>query len=144
MIPWVQLDTAEIPAGGQLRLMRRGAEYSIMSGSIELMNSRLSGSEKALASLTCARIAGRREPHVLIGGLGMGFTLRAALAALPARARPSPSPSWSPRSSPGQARPHGRTNTSAASTTRGWRSARATWPSRSAPRAEPMTRSCWT
>ncbi len=87
MIPWVQLDTAEIPGGGQLRLMQRGAEYSIMSGAIELMNSRLFGSEKALASLACARIGGRPNPHILIGGLGMGFTLRAALADLPAHAR---------------------------------------------------------
>jgi spermidine synthase len=45
MIPWEQLDTAQIPDGGELRLMRRGAELSIMSGSTELMNSRLSGSE---------------------------------------------------------------------------------------------------
>ena len=87
MIPWVQLDTAEIPAGGQLKLMRRGAEFSIMSGANELMNSRLSGSEKALASLTCERIAARPNPHILIGGLGMGFTLRAALADLSASAR---------------------------------------------------------
>ena len=87
MIPWVQLDTAEIPGGGQLKLMQRGAEYSIMSGAIELMNSRLSGSEKALASLACERIAARPAPHVLVGGLGMGFTLRAALADLPASAR---------------------------------------------------------
>ena len=83
MIPWVCLDTAPIPDGGDLRLMQRGQELSIMSGSTELMNSRLSGSEKALADLTCARLAGRAKPRVLIGGLGMGFTLRAALAALP-------------------------------------------------------------
>ena len=68
--------------GGELRLMRRGAEYSIMSGPIELMNSRLSGSEEALATLACARLATRRRPHILIGGLGMGFTLRAALSGL--------------------------------------------------------------
>ncbi|HZZ30991.1 MAG TPA: spermidine synthase [Phenylobacterium sp.] len=83
MIPWTQLDTARIPDGGELRLMRRGAELSIMSGSIELMNSRLSGSEKALASLTCARLVGRPKVQMLVGGLGMGFTLRAALAELP-------------------------------------------------------------
>ena len=83
MIPWMQLDTARIPDGGELRLMQRGAELSIMSGSIELMNSRLSGSEVALASLACARLAGRPKPRMLIGGLGMGFTLRAALSALP-------------------------------------------------------------
>ena len=62
--------------------MQRGGEYSIMAGAIELMNSRLSGSEVALASLTCARLGDRPTPHMLIGGLGMGFTLRAALAAL--------------------------------------------------------------
>ncbi len=82
MIPWKHLDTAKIPDGGELRLMQRGAELSIMSGSIELMNSRLSGSEKALADLACARIAARPKAQVLVGGLGMGFTLRAALADL--------------------------------------------------------------
>src|ERR671910_3159914 len=83
MIPWVLLDTAKIPGdGGELRLKRRGAEFSIMLGTNELMNSRLSGSEEALAKLSCDRIRGRKEPHVLIGGLGMGFTLRAALAEL--------------------------------------------------------------
>jgi spermidine synthase len=63
--------------------MRRGAELSIMSGATELMNSRLSGSEQALATLTTARLRGRPKLQVLIGGLGMGFTLRAALAELP-------------------------------------------------------------
>lgn len=82
MIPWVQLGAATAPGGGALRLMQRGAEFSIMAGSIELMNSRLSGSEEALASLTCARLRERTQPHVLIGGLGMGFTLRAALSSL--------------------------------------------------------------
>jgi spermidine synthase len=86
MIPWVQLDAAQIPGGGELRLMRRGAELSIMSGAIELMNSRLSGSEEALATLTCAPLRAVDRPRVLIGGLGMGFTLRAALAELPASA----------------------------------------------------------
>jgi len=62
--------------------MRRGGEFSIMSGANELMNSRLGGSEKALASLALRRLTGRPEPRVLIGGLGMGFTLRAALAEL--------------------------------------------------------------
>ncbi|RWC29016.1 MAG: hypothetical protein EOS27_17090 [Mesorhizobium sp.] len=83
MIPWVQLDSAKTPDGKQeLRLKRRGSEFSIMLGSNELMNSRLSGSEEALARLSCERIADRREPRILIGGLGMGFTLRAALAGL--------------------------------------------------------------
>jgi spermidine synthase len=88
LIPWVCLDAAAIPGSeGQLRLMRRGAEYSIMTGGIELMNSRMSGSEQALATLACARIEGRERPRLLIGGLGMGFTLRAALGVLPANAR---------------------------------------------------------
>jgi spermidine synthase len=83
MIPWVFLDTAKIPGdGGELRLKKRGAEFSIMLGSNELMNSRLSGSEEALARLSCLRIQGRQRPQILIGGLGMGFTLRAALAEL--------------------------------------------------------------
>jgi spermidine synthase len=86
MIRWEHLDTATAPGGGELKLMRRGAEYSIMAGAIELMNSRLSGSEQALATLACERIRGRKKPQMLIGGLGMGFTLRAALAELPADA----------------------------------------------------------
>jgi spermidine synthase len=87
MIPWVQLGAAPVPGGGELRLMRRGAEFSIRLGVKELMNSRLSGSEKALAELACAKIRDRARPRLLIGGLGMGFTLRAALAALGAEAR---------------------------------------------------------
>ena len=88
MIPWVQLDSAKTPDGGQeLRLKQRGSEFSIMLGTNELMNSRLSGSEEALAKLSCDKIAGRSQPKILIGGLGMGFTLRAALAELGADAR---------------------------------------------------------
>jgi spermidine synthase len=83
MIPWIHLGTAAMPdGGGDLRLLRRGAEFSIMAGATELMNSRLSGSEEALADLAVARIAGRTAPAMLIGGLGMGFTLRAALRAM--------------------------------------------------------------
>lgn len=88
MIPWETLDTTPVPGGTQmLRLKRRGEEFSIMLGANELMNSRLSGSEEALARLTVERIGGRRSPRLLIGGLGMGFTLRSALAVLPASAR---------------------------------------------------------
>jgi spermidine synthase len=83
MIPWSLLDTAKMPGCGEdLRLFRRGDEFSIRLGRTELMNSRLSGSEKALATRTCLRIRDRRAPQILIGGLGMGFTLRAALAEL--------------------------------------------------------------
>lgn len=88
MIPWVHLDTSAVPGDrGELRLMRRGDEFSIVVGSIELMNNRLNGSEKALAALACARLAGRPGAAVLIGGLGMGFTLRAALDGLGPDAR---------------------------------------------------------
>jgi len=88
LIPWLQLDSAPTPDGKQtLRLKQRGAEFSIMLGANELMNSRLSGSEEALAKLSLERITGGRSPHILIGGLGMGFTLRAALAALGGEAR---------------------------------------------------------
>jgi spermidine synthase len=82
MIPWSLLDTAQIPGGGELRLMRRGSEFSIRLGSSELMNSRVSGSEEMLATIVCERIKGRERPALLIGGLGMGFTLRAALGGL--------------------------------------------------------------
>ncbi|TCU33817.1 spermidine synthase [Rhizobium azibense] len=87
MLPWIQLDSTIIPGdGGELRLKRRGSEFSIMLGSNELMNSRLSGSEEALATLSWDRIKDHTRPKILIGGLGMGFTLRAALAVLPADA----------------------------------------------------------
>jgi spermidine synthase len=87
VIPWALVDTAPVPGGGELRLMRRGAELSIRLGQNELMNSRVGGSEAALASMACARIGARAQPRLLIGGLGMGFTLRAALAALRATAQ---------------------------------------------------------
>lgn len=86
MIPWTLIDTAKIAGGGELRLKRRGEEFSIMLGGNELMNSRMSGSETALATLSRARIRGRPRPKMLIGGLGMGFTLRGALAELGADA----------------------------------------------------------
>ncbi len=87
MIPWEKIDTARIPGtDGELRLMRRGAEFSIMLGSNELMNSRLSGSEAALATLAARKIEKIARPHILIGGLGMGFTLRAALTVLGSKA----------------------------------------------------------
>src|ERR1700721_3558040 len=88
MIPWLQIDTTRVPgAEVELRLMRRGDEFSMMLGQNELMNSRLSGSEEALATLTCKKIEAVKRPHLLVGGLGMGFTLRAALAVLGRDAR---------------------------------------------------------
>ncbi len=88
MLPWHQLGSATTPEGAALRLMRRGDEFSIrLDRGRELMNSRLSGSEEALATLAIECLAGRPAPSLLIGGLGMGFTLRAAQAALPSEAR---------------------------------------------------------
>jgi spermidine synthase len=88
MIPWSLIDTAHVPdAAGELRLMRRGAEFSIRLGHNELMNSRLGGSEAALATMACERISTCKRPQILIGGLGMGFTLRAALSVLASEAR---------------------------------------------------------
>jgi spermidine synthase len=88
VIPWSLIDAAQVPGGdGELRLMRRGTEFSIMLGQNQLMNSRLSGSEQALATITCDRLKSLDRPHLLIGGLGMGFTLRAALTELGSGAR---------------------------------------------------------
>ncbi|MEZ5542166.1 MAG: hypothetical protein R3F42_08985 [Pseudomonadota bacterium] len=84
MNPWTLLDTAPVPGkDGTLQLYRRNDEFSIkLSGGGELMNSRVHGSEDALAEQTCARLADRAGARVLIGGLGMGFTLAAALRQL--------------------------------------------------------------
>lgn len=85
MIPWQLIETVPGPAPGeQLRLMQRDTEFSIKIGNQELMNSRVFGSEEALAELACADLAAHRRPRVLIGGLGMGYTLAAALRVLPA------------------------------------------------------------
>jgi len=83
VIPWSLLDTAQVPGGGdELRLRRRGTEFAIMLGDNQLMSSRLSATEQALATIGCEKIRARERPRVLIGGLGMGFTLRAALIVL--------------------------------------------------------------
>lgn len=83
MIPWEFIDSSQVPGtSGELRLYRRGREYSIMVNGGELMNSRAHGSEDALAELACARIADGPSPRVLIGGLGMGYTTAAALRRL--------------------------------------------------------------
>jgi spermidine synthase len=80
LIPWAQLARAAIPGGAELLLSRRGNEFSIrLAGHGELMNSNSHTSEDALAEIACAALAGRANPVVLVGGLGMGFTLAAAL-----------------------------------------------------------------
>ncbi len=86
MIRWAKLAVATAPGGEDLSLMQRGSEFSIMVGATELMNSRRGGSEIALAIAACGRLRDKSAPQVLIGGLGMGFTLRAALAELGASA----------------------------------------------------------
>jgi spermidine synthase len=88
VIPWTLLGMAKIPdSHDEIRLMQRGSEFSIMLGQNELMNSRLGGSEAALATLALERMRASAAPRILIGGLGMGFTLRAALATVEPQAR---------------------------------------------------------
>lgn len=86
MTPRELVATAIVPDGGELRLFRRGRDFMIVLAGNELMSSRMSGSEEALAVMTCARLRKSPAPHVLIGGYGMGFTLRAALDVLPTQA----------------------------------------------------------
>lgn len=88
MIPWQELGRTMVPGEDTpLVLLRRGPEFVIRIGSHALMSSVAHGSEAALAELACKRIAGRAHATVLIGGLGMGFTLAAALRHLPPTAR---------------------------------------------------------
>ena len=87
MKPRELLATAQVPGGDELRLFKRDSDFIIALGGNELMSSRQSGSEEALALLTCERLQNAEAPHLLIGGYGMGFTLRAALAKLGPQAR---------------------------------------------------------
>ena len=88
MIPWQLLDSARVPGENEdLRLYRRGGEFSIRVDGSELMNSRVHGSEDAMAEFACARIASLPCPRVLIGGLGMGYNLAAALNRLGTESR---------------------------------------------------------
>ncbi len=81
------LGTAQVPGGEELKLYAHGRDFMIVMGHNELMSTRLRGSEEALATMTLERLQGRAAPHVLIGGYGMGFTLRAALAKLGPKAQ---------------------------------------------------------
>jgi spermidine synthase len=81
--PFELLGQAASPDGTVLKLVRRGDEYLILADGAVLMSSRMHGSEEALASLACQRARTLKQPCVLVGGLGMGFTLRAALDLLP-------------------------------------------------------------
>jgi spermidine synthase len=85
--PFERLDEATAPDGTLMTLYRHDGAYLIRVDGVELMSTRRSHSERELARLACAPIAGVVAPQVLIGGLGFGFTLRAALDILPADAR---------------------------------------------------------
>jgi spermidine synthase len=78
---------AEVPGGPPLRLFKRGGDFMIVLDRNELMSTRQRGSEIALGTMTCDRLAGRPAPHLLVGGYGMGFTLRALLERLGGDAR---------------------------------------------------------
>jgi len=82
MIARELLGTAQVPGGEELRLFAHGRDFIIALGRNELMSTRMRHSEEQLAELTLDRLE-RADPHLLIGGYGMGFTLRAALAARP-------------------------------------------------------------
>lgn len=86
MIAREHIGSAVVPGGEELRLYRRGRDFAIWLRGNELMSTRMSGSEEALATMACARLGKRTAAHVLVGGYGMGFTLRAALKLLPATA----------------------------------------------------------
>lgn len=87
MIARELLGTAQVPGGEELRLYRHDRDFMIVLDRNELMSTRKWGSEEALATMSIERIKHTKRPHLLIGGYGMGFTLRAALKALPDNAR---------------------------------------------------------
>lgn len=86
MRPFETLERVTIPDGGELTLHRRDRDFFINLDGEELMSSRAPRSESALAELGCGHLASSERPRVLIGGLGLGFTLRAALEVLPRKA----------------------------------------------------------
>lgn len=82
MLPWRELDRATAPDGAAISLHQRGHEFLIRAGGHDLMSSHDDVSSRALARLGCDALRSRATPRVLVGGLGMGFTLRAALDAV--------------------------------------------------------------
>jgi spermidine synthase len=82
VIPRELIGEAEVPGGPPLRLFRRGSDFMIVLDRNELMSTRMHGSEVALGTMACDRLAGHKAPHLLIGGYGMGYTLRAVLGQL--------------------------------------------------------------
>lgn len=86
MKPWELIAETRTPDGSDMRLTKQDREYVVLVNGKTLMSSRMHGSEEALATLGCEHVRGAERPHVLVGGLGMGFTLRATLDVLPAEA----------------------------------------------------------
>ncbi|BCS33083.1 hypothetical protein TBR22_A23090 [Luteitalea sp. TBR-22] len=86
MIPWQTLGEALTPDGTRITLRQRGHEFLLLADGRSLMPSTITGSEQALALVGCRHLASTPRPRVLIGGLGLGFTARAALDLLPADA----------------------------------------------------------
>src|SRR4051794_34202225 len=86
MKAWELLGETQTPDGSDVRLMRQDSEYVIWVDGKTLMSSRRHGSEEEMAALACPHLREAARPHVLVGGLGMGFTLRATLDVLPASA----------------------------------------------------------
>lgn len=86
MKPWILIETAATPDGGVIALYRHDQSYTIRINGQELMSTHHHASEEALATLTCRPLAAHTQARVLIGGLGFGYTLRAALSALGADA----------------------------------------------------------
>jgi len=80
---WELVGETRAPDGTSIRLTRHADEYLILADGKPLMSSRLHGSEDALATLACSHADVPDHPRVLVGGLGMGFTLRAVLDVLP-------------------------------------------------------------
>jgi spermidine synthase len=83
MKPWILLGESHTPDGTRLTLMTRDREHVIFADGKILMSSRMHGSEEALANVACAHITTAEAPRVLVGGLGLGYTLRATLDVLP-------------------------------------------------------------
>ena len=86
MIPWQLLGEHDTPDGTRLKLMKHDRDLVILADGKMLMSSRMHGSEEELAALACKHLANTDEPRVLVGGLGLGYTLRATLDLLPASA----------------------------------------------------------
>jgi spermidine synthase len=86
MKAWELLGETRTPDGTDMRLTRRDKEYVMLANGKPLMSSRMHGSEEALATMACRHVGPMDRPRVLVGGLGMGFTLRAVLDALPSDA----------------------------------------------------------